>query len=168
MAGSRLVHVWSFRNTRKPETQTWRLHVQKNHNSSLYLTFIFSPKDLFEAAGLYYIHPAAALFAPAYTPSDQLPSRLCVFVYVLNLSSSKGRLCARTTLTRSCKIAAHQNEQRQSITDSVSLQCQHDHPWQDPEFSRYQHKTAVYKTDYGTIGDLILIWVALRAQTVVQ
>lgn len=41
-----------------------------------------------------------------------LLTSLCVFVYVLNLSSSKGRLCVRPPLTWSCKIAAQKNEQR--------------------------------------------------------
>lgn len=41
------------------------------------LAFVFSPKE-----HTYYILPAAAVFAPAFTPSDHLPSFVCLCIFL--------------------------------------------------------------------------------------
>lgn len=98
----RLVHVWTTRNTRKPDSHS--CHVWDNHDSlSISISFQSQRVCALYSAGSSCVCTCIHTFWP--------PSLICVFVYVLNRSSSKGSLCVQMPQIRI----------GQRITDSVSL-----------------------------------------------
>lgn len=90
------------------------------------LALAFSPKEY-----MHYILPAAAVFAPALTLSDHLPTFVCLCMF-LTVPHQRA-VCV-------CKCLTQEWDRGSLILyrciSHVSLQGQHHHPWQHPQFSR--------------------------------
>lgn len=139
--------------------------MQKNDNSSLFIQHYFSvPQTCLKQQICRIIIQQQQLCLHLHTHllTSLLPSFVCLYMFLT--FPHQRAVCACKCLWHGAVAEQHMRMCLSSDKGSLILHRSNSHvplsvntAVQDPEFSRYQHKTAAYKTNYRTIGRLSLI-----------